>query len=127
MKRLLGTLMVGLFATAIACGGGGSGGGGDGHDEEEHSGGEDLSAFEGPVAGDAAAGADVYANFCAGCHPGGGEGVGPDLHNRTDSPAEIRYLIRNGEDRMPGFGPNQLSDEDLENVLAHLKTYGMFQ
>lgn len=117
---LTGVLCVGL----IACGGesGGEEGG-----EEHSSGGEDLSMYEGPITGDAAAGETVYANFCAGCHPDGGAGVGPDLHDRTDSPAEIRYLIRNGEDRMPAFGADQISDEDMENVLAYLTNFGMFQ
>ena len=31
------------------------------------------------------------------------------------------------EDRMPAFGADQISDEDMENVLAHLQSYGMFQ
>jgi mono/diheme cytochrome c family protein len=116
-----------LLAGALACGGGGEaegGEGGEGSSGGEH---EDLSAFEGPVTGDSTAGAVVYENFCAGCHPGGGAGVGPELHNRTDSPAEIRALIRHGEDRMPAFGPDQISDADLENVLAYLTSFGMFQ
>ena len=124
MTRLFGTLLALTFVGALACGGGGDDGGeGTGEGTE---GGEDLSAFEGPISGDATAGADVFANFCAGCHPDGGSGVGPDLHDRTDSPAEIRHLIRMGEARMPAFGPDQISDEDMENVLAHLQSYGMF-
>ncbi len=122
MKRLFGSFLLGLFGLAVACGSAETGSGGEGT-----AGGEDLSAFEGPITGDATAGADVFANFCEGCHPGGGSGVGPDLHGRTDSPAEIRALIRHGEDRMPAFGPDQISDADLENVLAHLRSYGMFQ
>ncbi|MCB9601139.1 MAG: cytochrome c [Sandaracinus sp.] len=126
-KRGYATWLGLLLAGAMACGGGGETESGEGGDES--SGGEhaDLSAFEGPVTGDSAAGEPVFANFCAGCHPGGGAGVGPDLHNRTDSPAEIRAIIRHGEDRMPGFGADQISDEDLENVLAYLTTFGMFQ
>lgn len=122
MRRIFGSILLGLFGLAVACGGSESGTEGEGS-----AGGEDLSAFEGPITGDPAAGAEVFANFCEGCHPGGSAGVGPDLHGRTDSPAEIRALIRHGEDRMPAFGPDQISDEDLENVLAHLRSYGMFQ
>lgn len=123
MNRLFGTLVALTFVGALACGGGDDGGEGG----EGTGGGEDLSVFEGPVTGDATAGADVFANFCAGCHPDGSSGVGPDLHDRTDSPAEIRRLIRHGEARMPAFGADQISDEDMENVLAHLQSYGMFQ
>lgn len=125
-KRWILMLVSALCAVALACGGGDGGGEGDGHDHDhEHSsGGEDLSAYEGPITGDATAGAEVYANFCAGCHPG----VGPDLNGRTDAVAEIRFLVRHGEDRMPAFGQDQVSDEDLENVLAHLQAeFGMFQ
>ncbi len=125
-KNFLGWMSVLGLLGAVACGGGG--GEGDHHDHESHSGGEDLSAFEGPVNGDASAGATVYATFCDGCHPGGAEGVGPDLHGRTDEAAEIRALIRHGEDRMPGFDADQISDEDLENVMAYLQdSFGMFQ
>jgi mono/diheme cytochrome c family protein len=118
MATLVGVVCV----VALACGGGDGGGEGEGH--EHTGGGEDLSQYEGPVSGDAAAGGEVFANFCAGCHPG----VGPDLHGRTDEAAEIRQLVRHGEDRMPAFSADQVSDADLENVLAHLQAeYGMFQ
>jgi len=116
----LGLVLVGL----LACGGGGeSEGGGDG---EESSGGEqDLSAFEGPITGDATAGAMVYANNCAGCHDAGA----PNLreHGQHESAAAIRSLIRNGSGRMPAFNESTLSAADLENVMAHLQSeFGFF-
>lgn len=116
----------GLAALALAiaaCGGDSTASG------ESSTGGEtlDLSAYEGPITGDVAAGEPVFANFCAGCHPDGGSGVGPALHARADSPAETRHLIRHGKARMPGFGADQISDEDLENLLAYLTNFGMFQ
>ena len=118
------TVLFAALLAAMACGGGGgeseSGGG------AESSGGEDLSAYEGPITGDSAAGETVFANNCAGCHPDGNAGSGPDLHNRTDSPAEVRHVIRNGEGNMPAFNDGMLSDDDLENVLAYLQTFGMF-
>ena len=128
-KHLFGTFGVFSLALALACGGG-SGGGGEETGGGETGGGEetaDLSAYEGPVEGDAAAGETVFANFCEGCHPGGHEGVGDDLHTSGDSPAETRQIIREGAGRMPAFGPDNISDEDLENLMAHLQSYGMFQ
>lgn len=87
------------------------------------SGGEAVQ-YDGPVTGDPAAGEPIFANNCAGCHPG----VGPDLQAHGASTAEARLIIREGEDRMPAFGPDKISDEDLENVLAYLQsTYAMFQ
>ncbi|MEM7605003.1 MAG: cytochrome c [Myxococcota bacterium] len=120
------------IAFALACGGGSATGGGEGSsggEEEEHHEAHDLSAYEGPLdaSADASAGAEVFATFCEGCHPGGHEGIGDDLHTSGDSLAEARWIIREGEGRMPGFNAGTISDEDLENVLAHLQTYGMFQ
>lgn len=126
MKKHIFGALLGVLALSIACGGGGGetgeGGEGTGGGEEV-----DLSAFEGPVGGDASAGETVFANFCEGCHPGGHEGVGDDLHTSGDTPAEARMIIRQGAGRMPAFGTDTISDDDLENVLAHMQTYGMFQ
>lgn len=118
-------LALGMFGAAC----GGSGGGDSDEHTDEHAGGEnvDMSAYEGPVTGDATAGAEVFANFCAGCHPNGQAGVGDDLTTSHDSTAEARFIIRNGESRMPAFDESQISAVDLENLLAHLQTYGMFQ
>ncbi len=122
-KRGYATWLGLLLAGAMACGGGGTGGGGG----ESSSGGEqDLSAYEGPISGDAAAGAEVYANNCAGCHDAGA----PNLreHGQHESAAEIRSLIRNGSGRMPAFDETMISAADLENVMAHLQSeFGFFQ
>ncbi len=115
--RILACLALTL---AFACGGGETADTGD----EGTEGGETLASYEGPITGDPMAGEAVFANNCAGCHPG----VGPDLQGHMASAAEARMIVRVGEDRMPAFGPDQLSDADLENVLAHLQAnYAMFQ
>ena len=123
-KHFFGALL-GALALAVACGGGSETGGGEGTGGGEE---VDLSAFEGPVGGDASAGETVFANMCEGCHSGGHESNGSDdLHTSGDSPAEARMIIRQGSGRMPAFGSDTISDEDLENLLAHLQSYGMFQ
>lgn len=110
-----------LLAGALACGGGDGETGGD----EVSSGGEDLTAYEGPITGDAAAGATVYANNCAGCHDAGAPNL--NEHGQNESAAEIRSLIRNGSGRMPAFNEATLSAADLENVMAHLQgEFGFF-
>ena len=93
---------------ALACGGGGGDDTTDGTDEGT-GGGETLAAYEGPIGGDPAAGEAVFANNCAGCHPG----VGPDLQGHGASAAEARMIVREGEDRMPAFGADKISDEDV--------------
>ena len=85
----------------------------------------ELQEYEGPITGDPAAGDPVFAANCAGCHPG----VGPELQGYAEAtPAEVRWIVRNGQDRMPDFSTEQISDADLENVLAYLQAnYAMFQ
>jgi len=120
MTRTLRLLALIALALAFACGGGGE----TAEGTEDTEGGETLAAYEGPITGDPAAGEAVFANNCAGCHPG----VGPNLQGHMASTAATRMIIRNGEDRMPAFGPDRISDADLENVLAHLQAnYAMFQ
>ncbi len=83
-----------------------------------------------------ARGLKVFQQICFACHTMNREGpsqVGPDLNlplNPTEYLKESilpRYIrdpksIRSGEgSKMPGFGPEALSDEDIANVVAYLK------
>jgi len=121
MNRIARILAFLALTVAFACGGGDEGVEGT---DEGTEGGETLAAYEGPVTGDPAAGEAIFANNCAGCHPG----VGPDLQAHGASAAAARMIVRQGEDRMPAFGPDKISDADLENVMAHLQAnYAMFQ
>lgn len=82
-----------------------------------------AASYEGPIAStDAESGAEVYAEFCEGCHPGGQEGDGPAITGLKWSPAKMRQQIREGDDDMPAFGLNKISDEDLEALLAYSVT-----
>ena len=71
--------------------------------------------------GDAAAGATVFADNCAGCHGETGHGGpgGPDLTSmplaQTESGAEQQ--VTNGGGGMPAFG-EQLSKEEISDVAA---------
>lgn len=92
----------------------------------------------------------VYSKWCSGCHaahftgPGGGDhsgGVSPmDLYagtyalqeryqgsepavltQRTDlSAALITYYVRHGLDTMPGFRKTEISDTELDELIAYL-------
>jgi len=83
-----------------------------------------------------ARGLKVFQQTCFACHTMNREGpsqVGPDLNlplNPTEYLRESilpRYIrdpksIRTWESsKMPGFGPEVLSDEDVANVVAYLK------
>ena len=71
---------------------------------------------------------------CSGCHGAqGGGGVGPAL-TTADGPkawtnAQFLTTLREGKTPervlnavMPRFTPAQLSDSDVTNILAHIKT-----
>ena len=81
------------------------------------------------------AGLDAFVSVCMACHrfKGAGEGdQGPDLGqpmNPVDvfQPAALRQLIRDPAavrhwpgQKMPGFGPDPLSDRDLDAIIAWL-------
>ena len=92
--------------------------------------GGEMEAAEGPYAGPIAADADasvgngVWEQYCNGCHPGGDEGVGPAVNGIAWTPEAMRKQIREGEDRMPAFGPDKISDADLESLLLAMVDMG---
>lgn len=92
-------------------------------------------------AGDAASGAAIYASTCATCHGTDGLGVpglGPALVNnafvQSKTDAELIAFINEGRDAshpdnttgvaMPPKGGNPLlTDEDIADVVVHLRTW----
>jgi mono/diheme cytochrome c family protein len=82
-----------------------------------------LEDFDYPLAStDVAKGQELYAEYCEGCHPGGEEGDGPKISGLKLSPAKTRWQIRSGGDDMPAFGPDKISDGDLEALVAYTAT-----
>jgi mono/diheme cytochrome c family protein len=79
-------------------------------------------------------GAVLYERYCAGCHnPGPGhpatmllEQLGrehPPLMGRDDlDPDYVRAVVRNGLIEMPPFRPTELTDAELDQVIAHIKS-----
>ena len=80
-------------------------------------------------------GQEVFAATCLACHRmngGGASEMGPDLNrpmNPTEyfQPAALRRYLRDPasvrswpEQKMPGFAPEQLSEAELEAVIAYL-------
>lgn len=73
----------------------------------------------------------TYATACAACHDNGGYGVrvladrlGPDnalVHegNRL-SPEAVRAIVRNGMGAMPAMSRLEVSDEELDGIIASL-------
>ncbi len=129
-------IVVAVLALALAACGGSSSDGGDG----DGGGSATTTAATGGGSGDAAAGAAVYTGTCAACHgetAGGIDGLGKPL-----SPSD--FVVANSEDELVAFikvgrpagdpdntqgvdmppkgGNPSLTDEDLQNVAAYIKS-----
>ena len=77
-----------------------------------------------PVAGDPAAGKEVFASAgCTSCHTladAGATGtVGPNLDQSKPDLAKVIDRVTNGKGVMPSF-KGQLSDEQIQNVAAYV-------
>lgn len=113
-KKLILGLVIGMVATVCGC-------------SKESSGTTAYAVedFEYPLEStDLTTGNTVYAEYCEGCHPGGEEGDGPKITDLGASPAQMRWRVRSGGDDMPAFGPDKISDAQLEALLAYTETFG---
>lgn len=72
------------------------------------------------AAGDPAKGKAIFEANCNACHPGGGQGVGPDI--RGKDPNAVKQQVRNGGKNMPAFPPSQINDEQLNDLAAYVKS-----
>jgi hypothetical protein len=83
----------------------------------------------GPSSG---SGADLFAGYCAGCHPGGGNNIIPNLPLRGSAQLDdfdtfrtyIRYptLPNGARGPMPGFSSRQISDQQMRKLYQYLKS-----
>lgn len=76
--------------------------------------------------GDATAGQRAFAAQCSSCHPGANAGIGPALYGpqfaeRYPDDGPLAAVIRQGKGGMPAFAPDQISDQDLSNIVAYLR------
>lgn len=74
------------------------------------------------ASGDVTAGKTVFDQNCNGCHPGGDRGVGPALKGRNLSADVIKTTVRSGKGGMPAFPAAQVSDQQLNNVVAYVQS-----
>lgn len=78
---------------------------------------------------DAAGGQAVYAQLCDACHPGGGKGFGPALNGpdfaaKYGDDAALAAFIREGTTAMPGFPTSRITDEQLGDLIAFIRSLG---
>jgi ubiquinol-cytochrome c reductase cytochrome c subunit len=75
--------------------------------------------------GDLARGGEIYRANCAACHSATGAGgalsygrAAPSLGQAT--PTQVGAAVRVGPGQMPRFGPDALSDEEVDSVAAYV-------
>jgi len=66
-------------------------------------------------------GRKVFMTHCHQCHPGGEAGLGPAINNKPLPAFAIRTQIRQGFGAMPAFYPDEISDVELDALIAYLK------
>jgi cytochrome c5 len=62
----------------------------------------------------------VFAKNCHQCHPGGEGGLGPGLNDKPAPVWLMKTQVRVGLGTMPGFGEEQISSEELDDLMAYL-------
>jgi len=76
------------------------------------------------AAGNATAGAAVFAANCASCHGAGGKNgqVGPQLAGVGLKPGQVAYMVRNpqGVDKDSGMPKLPLTDKQVADVAAYV-------
>lgn len=72
--------------------------------------------------GDVTAGKAVFDQNCDACHPGGDKGAGPALKGKNLSAARITSQVRNGAGSMPAYSTSQISDQQLNNLVAYVQS-----
>ena len=67
-----------------------------------------------------ALGERVFALQCQQCHPNASAGLGPGITNKPLPSWAVRFQVRRGLGRMPAFPEEQISDAELDAMLAYI-------
>lgn len=74
-----------------------------------------------PVSQASIRGQALFMHRCHRCHPGGMAGLGPAIINKPLPGFLIRFQVRTGLGAMPAFNKNQLSDNQLDDLIIYIK------
>lgn len=69
-----------------------------------------------------ALGQHVFDAHCHECHPGGAAGLGPGINDKPLPGPLIEFQVRNGLGVMPAFSEEQITEEELDALVAYLLT-----
>lgn len=68
-----------------------------------------------------ARGHQVFMASCHACHPGGEAGLAPAINNKPLPGFMIKMQVRLGVGAMPSFSTDDISAEQLDDLVAYLK------
>jgi mono/diheme cytochrome c family protein len=83
-----------------------------------------LTGPHAPRFGDAERGRVVFLHHCDRCHPGGGAGLGPALGRKGLPITAFKSLVRLGASNMPAFSKDQISESQLDDLVAFVRAEG---
>jgi mono/diheme cytochrome c family protein len=63
-----------------------------------------------------------FMKHCNQCHPGGAAGLGPAINNKPLPGFLMKFQVRRGLGAMPAFSEEHISDKELDDLIAYLKT-----
>ena len=81
-------------------------------------------ALGNPVAVDMPAlqrGQAVFMQYCNQCHPRGDGGLGPAINDKPLPGFMLRLQVRTGIGAMPSFSEEDISDAELDDLIAYIK------
>jgi len=67
-------------------------------------------------------GQQVFAQHCYQCHPGGAGGLAPAINDKPLPVWLMKTQVRVGLGAMPGFSKERIDDDQLDALIAYLKT-----
>ncbi len=66
-------------------------------------------------------GRQVFMASCHACHPGGEAGLAPAINNKPLPGFMIKTQVRLGVGAMPAFSRDEISTEQLDDLVTYLK------
>lgn len=62
----------------------------------------------------------VYMAHCQKCHPVGESGLGPAINSNLAPKFIKKFQVRHGLGMMPAFSEEDISDQDLQNIVQYM-------
>jgi mono/diheme cytochrome c family protein len=79
------------------------------------------------VTGDLTQGRKLFMRNCDQCHPRGEAGLAPALNNKPLPAFLTKFQVRHGLGAMPSFSKDDISDQELEDIILYLQALRQHQ